>query len=129
MRQPVVFIVDDEPSVADVTTEALCVLPCEIHAFHDSLSALEAARTVPPAVLVTDFRMPNMNGLELAAKVREINPMSEVLLLSGHATEAAEANDRVQKIRFFQKPLSVSDLIEHVRALLNDLTQRNSNKG
>ena len=119
MRPPAVFIVDDEPSVADAMAEAVGKLPCDIHTFYDSKSVLAAMKTIPPAVLVTDYDMPGLNGLELSARLREITADAKVLLVSGHAPRAVDIKEG-QDLTFFSKPVSMRVVVEQVKTWLTD---------
>jgi two-component system, NarL family, response regulator DegU len=53
----------------------------------NGLEALEAARKLQPDILVLDIRMPEMNGLEAAAKLEEVSPDTKAVILSMHDSE------------------------------------------
>ena len=53
-------------------------------AFVDSLKALDALPGLRPHLIITDVRMPQMDGLEFARRAKEILPESEIVILSGY---------------------------------------------
>jgi len=74
----------------------------------DGLAALEAARTLKPDVIVLDISMPGMNGLEVAARLRDVGSTAAVVFLTVHddediilAAKAAGAIGYVVKARIF----------------------------
>ncbi|HEX2733580.1 MAG TPA: HD domain-containing phosphohydrolase [Polyangiaceae bacterium] len=114
-----VICVDDEPDVlnglmlhlrrkyeVDVATSGL-----------DALTKL-AGMGDPPAVVISDMRMPGMNGAELLSKVRERYPDTTRILLTGHADvpSAAAAINEGQVFRFLTKPCAPPVLLGAVDA-------------
>ncbi len=79
--------------------------------FADGRRALEAARKQAPDVLLTDIRMPHLDGIQLAAHLREEHPETTVVLLTGHDEfEYAHAALRLQVDDFLLKPISAAEL-------------------
>jgi CheY-like chemotaxis protein len=66
-----VLVVDDNRDAADSLGMLLQFLGAEVHVVHDGRSALEAMKTFKPAVVLLDLGMPEMNGLEVARRMRE----------------------------------------------------------
>ena len=86
------LLVDDDPRVLTTTADLLRELghePIEIASASEALRYL--AGNQPPDVAILDFAMPEMNGLELARKIRESHPSIPVLLATGYADVAAGA--------------------------------------
>ncbi|MFH1573843.1 MAG: sigma-54 dependent transcriptional regulator, partial [Acidobacteriota bacterium] len=117
-----VLIADDEPEIAQS-------LGCLLHRngltpllARDGEEALQLVRAGDPDVLLVDIKMPDMDGLELMRKVRELNPDLPVILITGFA----EVRGAVQAIRagahdYLAKPF---DHHEVVRVLLRALNER-----
>ncbi|RMG45603.1 MAG: sigma-54-dependent Fis family transcriptional regulator [Acidobacteria bacterium] len=82
----VVFVVDDDPVTCEAVAAALAPEGHDIRTFERPRAALEAAREEPPAVVITDFAMPEMNGLEFVLSLREPCPDTTFLVVSGQAT-------------------------------------------
>jgi CheY-like chemotaxis protein len=79
----------------------------------DKLAALPA----PPDVLMTDVQMPEMNGHELAARVRAARPGVRVLFVSGFAPEDVLPAEVGANEAFLPKPFDPEELIHAVRTL------------
>lgn len=69
-------------------------------------------------LLLTDYRMPRMTGIELIQECRKLRPTLKMVLYSGHADERETANYAVQPDRFLRKPFTPKILNELVRSLL-----------
>jgi len=87
-----VFIVDDDPVMAEAVAAALAREGHELRTFIRPAEALETATSEPPAVVVTDFAMPGMNGLEFVLALREHAPDTTFLVVSGQATVEEAVN-------------------------------------
>ena len=114
----VVLVVDDE---AAVRTLIMTVLRRAGYQVLDAASGEDAveklkARSAPIHLLVTDFMMPGMNGVELAAAARKQGWAATVLVISGYTSSQVAAEDR--KFDFLQKPMAPNQLLEKVRELL-----------
>ena len=82
-------------------------------------AAAKASRS--PAVLVSDIRMPGMDGKELSLKLRERHPNLQIILISGHTGGlVTEEWLRNEKIAFLPKPFSHQSLIQAVKKAFND---------
>jgi CheY-like chemotaxis protein len=108
-----VLIVDDEAAIAETLARVLQRAGYATTAAYCAESALEFAELVPPQVLITDFSMPGMNGLELAVRLSQSIPDCDIFLFS-----AAEPGEMVEHIarsghafRFLAKPLHPEDLL------------------
>ena len=78
-----VLLVDDDPLNIDVLQSALEAVGIEATDAVDGEDALSHLSFDFPGVLVTDVKMPRMDGIELLARVREIDPDMPVLLVTG----------------------------------------------
>jgi DNA-binding NtrC family response regulator len=110
-------IVDDEPDIMSLFKEALSHMgDTEVFGFIDSTLALEhfTLNQLDYCLILSDYRMPIMDGMELLKKVKAINPSVKTVLVSAYA-----ANDEVFEQcncvdAFLQKPISIPDLIDAV---------------
>jgi two-component system response regulator YesN len=110
--QPRILLVDDEPDILDVLMDQLRDLAIEIDGFKIPLSleaaenglvALDLLKCYRYDVVISDIRMPTLDGLELVTQLQKIEPATKVILISGHADKAIA----IRAIR-----LGVFDLIE-----------------
>ncbi len=121
MTEKVLFV-DDEPNVLSAYKRALrrqfTIDTCESGA--DALEAIEA--TGPYAVIVSDMRMPEMNGVELLTRVKTLAPDTVRMMLTGNSDQqtAIDAVNEGDIFRFLNKPCPPEDL---ARALTAGLEQ------
>ena len=118
-----VFVVDDEPLIASTLETVLNAHDFDALAFIDPSDALQTAITeAPPDVLVTDVMMPQMNGVELARRMKESFPKCQVLLFSGHAsteTLVSNANFGGWDFQIVAKPFHPEQLIKEIKRLIH----------
>jgi CheY-like chemotaxis protein len=115
-----VYVVDDETVIA--TTLALILRQCGFRAlsFTDPLEALNRALFDEPDLLITDVVMPNLSGVELAIRIKEICPNCKILLFSGQAATAdllRNARERGHDFNVLSKPVHPKDLLQGIRKL------------
>jgi len=90
-----------------------------VRTFRDPQTALtefSAARPRPDLV-VTDYAMHTMSGMDLIRECRRIHPEQKIILLSGTVDESVYANTAVKPDRFLAKPYQVSDFVSLVQSL------------
>jgi DNA-binding NtrC family response regulator len=103
-----IAIVDDEQDLVNLFSEALQMSGYEVCTFTNPLLAYEQIKENPMkySLLITDYRMPQMNGLILASKLSEINKNLAIVM---SAYDTVKCN-----YKLLQKPLKISALIEVV---------------
>lgn len=114
----VVLVVDDEAAVRNLIMTVLRRAGYQVldaASGEDAVEKLKASAT-PVHLLVTDFMMPGMNGVELAAAARKQGWVATVLVISGYTASQVAAEDR--KFDFLQKPMAPHQLLDKVRELL-----------
>jgi len=114
--EPVVLVVDDEPLVADTLAAILSHAGYTALVAYCGRRALELLRSVTPALVISDFAMPHMNGIELAMAVLQQVPHCGILLFSGHATmqDLAPARAAGHTFTLLTKPLHPEEMLRHV---------------
>lgn len=116
----IALVVDDEHLIADSVVAILRNEGIAASAAYDGVSALEAARIIPPNILISDVAMPGMSGIELAIAVQQEIPDCKVLLFSGQAA-TAEMLERARTwgydFKILLKPVHPSDLVAEVSKL------------
>ena len=81
----------------------------------NGVEALDVIESLEPDLIITDIRMPMISGLELAAKVREIRPATQMVILSGYDSfEYAQTAINYNIIRYLLKPISSAELSEEL---------------
>jgi DNA-binding NarL/FixJ family response regulator len=123
-----ILIVDDEQDILDGMAVALRGR-FNLQTALGPEQGLEMVRSFGPyAVVVSDLKMPGMNGIDFLAKVREISPATMRIMLTGHGDidSAIEAVNRGEVFRFFTKPCP-SHILQD--ALILGLDKYQSNLG
>ena len=115
-----IFVVDDEVMLLELAALILEPLGHRIKTFRDPLSAVRAFSLANPLpeVVITDFAMHQMNGLDLIRDCRRINPKQRILMVSGTVDETVYHESPHQPDAFLAKPYSPEDLTAHVNKLL-----------
>jgi PAS domain S-box-containing protein len=117
-----VLYVEDEPGVAAVGRRGLERLGYEVTAATDGQAALELLRADPDAfdIVVTDYLMPRMNGLELTEAIAALRPGLPVVLLTGYVDNLPNEEILARGVReVLSKPASIHELSTRLRALLD----------
>jgi DNA-binding response OmpR family regulator len=116
---PVVLLVDDDPAIrravaAGLELEGFAVVPAS-----GGRAALEAAARVQPAVVLLDLSMPDLDGLEVLARLRAAGDQVPVCVLSARD----EVDDRVAGLQagaddYVVKPFALEEVVARLHALL-----------
>jgi|SRR5579862_4332515 len=119
--KPLVYVVDDEPMLLELATVILEPLGHQICTFRDPESALAAfARAQPrPDLLITDYAMHSMNGMELIEECRRLEPNQKILLISGTVGVEIYHGKSCKPDEFLAKPYHARQLIDLVTAMLS----------
>lgn len=117
---PLIFVVDDEPMLLELAVMVLSPLGYRLRTFRDPLQALTAyqATDPKPALVITDYAMQHMNGMELLAECRRIRPEQKVILVSGTVGAEVFCQSSIKPDLFLTKPYGVAELEARVKALL-----------
>jgi CheY-like chemotaxis protein len=112
---PRILVVDDEEAILYVFERYLSVAGYEVSVADNGFDAISAGEAGPFDLLITDFRMPGMNGIEVIHALRRLRPGLPALVISGNPVEAGVMPDGV---RFLSKPVSMADLLGIIPSLI-----------
>ena len=115
-----IAIIDDEPDLAYLFKEALSQIDgVEVFAFTDPSLALEhfKANHQNYMVIISDYRMPSMTGMELLSKIKDVNPAVTRIMMSAFEIQDELFQEYKCVDKFLQKPVLIVDLIKEVRML------------
>lgn len=87
MKEPSILVVDDDSDVLEMAGCFFREAGVDVHCAENGAEALEKIQGKHFAVMLTDFNMPGMNGLELAEKVRVIAPATRIILVTGKPSQ------------------------------------------
>jgi two-component system, LuxR family, response regulator FixJ len=121
-KQACIFFVDDEAGIRKIVRLTLEEeLPCHVTCFDNATSCLKALKEQERrcSLLITDIKMPGMDGLALLSRVRQLRPLLPILIITGHGNVpmAVEAL-KTGALDFIEKPLDEHVLLPAVEAAL-----------
>lgn len=79
-----ILIVDDEKDILDLLSKVFKKNGYEIDTARDGIEALEKAKSFKPALILTDIKLPNMDGIELLKKFKTMDSTPEIILMTGY---------------------------------------------
>jgi two-component system cell cycle sensor histidine kinase/response regulator CckA len=114
----VILLAEDDELVRNLVRTVLIKEGYSILCATDGVEALSLSRTHPGPIelLVTDVKMPKMDGLQLREHIRRERPGTKVLLMSGRMSGEIPAGDRA--VNFLRKPFLVNTLRTAIKTLL-----------
>jgi DNA-binding NtrC family response regulator len=121
-----ILIVDDEPDMTETCRRALGSAGYQCFTSNDAREALTLLASERPDLLLTDLRMPEMDGMEMLRRAKEVDSQIPVLMLTAHATlESAVAAVKAGAFDFIAKPFSIDQLKLAVERALTWRRQQN----
>ena len=118
MGEPIILVVDDEPSISEVVTIYLQRAGYQVTVARDGQAALEAIERQPPDLVVLDLMLPKVDGLEITRRLRAQGNTPIIML-----TARREESDRITGLEtgaddYVVKPFSPQELVSRVKAVL-----------
>ena len=116
-----VLLVEDDPYNRQALTTYLRVMGLEVEQAHDGFEALRKVDNSRFDVVVSDIKMPGLDGVDLVKLIRSKLEGMPIVLISGDPTAApAKAIADAQVLRVFTKPFSPSELLETISRVVSD---------
>ena len=120
-----IYIIDDDSSIRWVLDKALTNAGLQVAEFDSADSALVAISTQEPAVIVTDIRMPGMDGLELLERINSKYPDLPVIIMTAHSDlDSAVSAYKGGAFEYLPKPFDVDDAVALVNRALEARAQQ-----
>jgi CheY-like chemotaxis protein len=114
------LIVDDDEEVRKLEAEILRQEGYKVLQAESAAEALRvAASTAAIHLLVTDFSMPEVDGLELTRRFRAVHPKTPVLMVSGSLPLLGARTEDLDRVHLLAKPFAFNELLLKVRKLLD----------
>jgi two-component system, cell cycle sensor histidine kinase and response regulator CckA len=114
-------VVEDEDTILELIQAILESLNYRVLTAASPDQALAVARTRNIHLMITDVVMPDMNGRDLADRIKELNPETRVVFMSGYTANVIAHHGVLDKgIHFIQKPFSMADIARMVRDVLGN---------
>ncbi len=105
-----ILVVDDDPLVRTAIGAALAELGYAFTEAADGKAAIAAARETPLSLVILDYRMPGMDGAEVARELVAIDPDLPVIFSTGHSALRALRAAAGEDIRVLEKPFTLDEL-------------------
>jgi CheY-like chemotaxis protein len=110
-----ILMIDDEGIVRTCGERTLRPVGYEIDTASDGAHGLEMLRATPYDLVITDLKMPGMDGIEVMGKMRSLRPGMKIIVISGYITDdTRDAVHDAGAFSFVEKPFSPEDLIRTV---------------
>ena len=110
-----VMLVDDEVEFLNTLTKRLRKRGVDIKGVESGEKALEALKEGLYDVIILDVRMPGMDGIEVLKKIKDGYPLTEVIMLTGHANvEVAVQGMELGAFDYLMKPMDIDELLYKV---------------
>lgn len=120
-HKPHILVVDDEEELLELITHGMNLIGAEVIRADNGLTAWELFQensTVIDAV-ISDIFMPKMNGIELLNRIKNLNPETPVILITGYASEVKlEEECQIMPDSYIEKPFSLFQLFEVIQKFL-----------
>jgi excisionase family DNA binding protein len=87
--RPRVLVVDDEASIRDLLSKTLALAEYDVDMAPDGRTALERLRIIPYDLLITDLKMPGVDGLTVIREARRLKADLPVIIITGFSNEAS----------------------------------------
>ncbi len=114
-----ILVVDDEPKICHLIEQILKLEGYQVDISFSGVEALQMIERYNYQMLLTDLKMPGIDGLELIQKSKELNPEIRVIMVTGYATvETAVQSLRHGVDDYIKKPFNISKLKKVLRQTL-----------
>jgi DNA-binding NtrC family response regulator len=122
------LLVDDEDDFRTTLAKRLRKRQMEVRDVGNGLDAVETVKETPLDIAVIDVKMPGIDGLETLRQIKQINPLIEVIMLTGHASvESGIEGMRSGAFDYLMKPCDINELVQKIEdAFQRKLVQEKS---
>lgn len=87
--RPRILVVDDEETIRELLSKTLALAEYEVHVAPDGRTAIDRMRMLPYDLLITDLRMPGVDGLTVIREARRLKADLPVIIVTGYSSEAS----------------------------------------
>lgn len=113
---PLALVVDDDPDIRDTFADVLGSLPMEVRTASNADEAMGRLQGVD--LLVTDYRMPGMDGLALAAQASRSHAGMQVIVVTAYPDHDLDERAKAKGFTLLHKPIDLAALIGAARTAL-----------
>ena len=107
MNNEKILLVDDEEGIRKVLGISLSDIGYKVYTAENGEEAFEIFEEVDPPIVLTDIKMPGMDGVELLRKIKATSPNTEVIMITGHGDmDLAIKSLKYEAVDFVTKPIN-----------------------
>ena len=118
-----ILVVDDEEMMRELLVDVLAMEGYTVETAEDGKAALERLKISMPRLVISDIKMPRMNGFELLKAVKESFPKTRIIMMTGYSDDFTVKDAlRLNADEYIIKPFNTRDISEVVRAVLAEPT-------
>ncbi len=116
-----ILVVDDEEMMRELLVDVLAMEGYTVETAEDGKAALERLKISTPRLVISDIKMPRMNGFELLKAVKESFPKTRIIMMTGYSDDFTVKDAlRLNADEYIIKPFNTRDISEVVRAVLSE---------
>ena len=120
-----VLLVDDEVEFVNTLAQRLTMRELLVDTVYDGPQALDFIKKVEPDVIVLDLKMPGLHGIEVLREIKKSSPNIQVIILTGHGTDADEVEARkLGGFEFLRKPADIDLLVAKIKEAFQEKLER-----
>jgi FixJ family two-component response regulator len=113
---PIVFVVDDDPSMREALADLIASVGLSVEAFKSAPEFLERRRPDAPACLVLDVRLPGLSGLDLQRELLRTEAPIPIIFITGHGDIPMSVRAMKEgAVEFLPKPFRDQDLLDAIQ--------------
>ncbi|TKB24398.1 response regulator [Desulfopila sp. IMCC35006] len=115
MDKAKLLIIDDEVEFASTLCERLRLRGIDSTDVHSGTEGLKKLVEIAPNIVILDLKMPDINGIDVLARIKKHDPDIEVIMLTGHGSRAAGILAMEKgAIDYIMKPTDINELLEKI---------------
>lgn len=120
-----VMLVDDEDAIREILGLSIADLGYEVETAANGEAAIALFSRFAPGIVLTDIKMPGMDGIELLKRLKELNPDTEVIMVSGHGDmDLVVKSLQYEALDFITKPIRDELLVSALKRAAEKITMR-----
>ena len=115
-----ILVVDDEITKLTPLVDALAKEGYEVDGVEDGITALNKIEKTKYDIVITDIRLPELDGIELLKRIREISKETEVIVITAYTSiDSAVSAMKAGAYDYISKPFSIEDILGKVKEISN----------
>ena len=117
-RRDRILIVDDDRDARELIASVLAEAGYTVEVAEDGYAAIEKLGTVRPDLVLTDLRMPGLNGVDLAQRIRAQGDLPVILTTGAETHDLCTASDAYGAVACLTKPINLDELLWTIETAL-----------